>query len=91
MEYQVEHVISYRSNQTILPSIQEMKAIESQGGRGGLPVQQTLPATRHNFGIEREFGYCDALAEECGGEKVPEWRKDLRRRTPELRIRALGY
>lgn len=90
MEYQIEHVVAHRLNKFSLPSAEEMKEIEDQGGRGGLPVQLTLPATRHAFG-EREFGYCDALADEYGGLRVPEWRRELRRRTPELRIRALGY
>jgi aliphatic glucosinolate S-oxygenase len=91
MEYQVEHAIAYRMNRVVLPGLDEMKGIEDQGGIGALPLNQTLPTTRHNFGSDREFLYCDALAEEYGGFKVPEWRKELRRRTAELRVRALGY
>jgi cation diffusion facilitator CzcD-associated flavoprotein CzcO len=91
MEYQVEHAVAYRMNRFVLPGVEEMTRVEEEGGIGAAPLNQILPTTRHNFGADREFLYCDFLAEDYGGLKVPEWRRELRRRTAELRIRALGY
>jgi cation diffusion facilitator CzcD-associated flavoprotein CzcO len=87
-EYQAEYIVSLLQGQSRLPSADEMEAVENHGGIGG---SGALGLKRHSFGQEREFDYCDFLARQYGGPKVPQWRKELRAQNPALRLSALGY
>jgi Flavin-binding monooxygenase-like len=93
-EYQAELISAVYSGRVELPSLADMEEIEKTGGIGG--AADAIPAKRHVFGTEvmrllqkREFLYCDYLADIYGGEKVPEWRIDLRRNFKQLRKKYL--
>jgi thioredoxin reductase len=88
-EYQAEFIVSLLQGQFRLPSLEEMERIENAGGVDAGAGETGIK--RHVFGQEREFDYCDFLARHYHGPMVPQWRKDLRRENPNLRLSALGY